>query len=715
MERSDRIDRRTTPRMGQLVRFALVGFSNTGVDLGVTNLLVVLTAARSEIALLLISVVACSAATFNSYMLNRKYTFRDGEGRPVPGSVIRFAAVAGLSMIINTSVFLFLAKYMPAQLGLPELVAINLAKIGGIAAAMAVSFAGYRFGVFRTDEIKSFRRSFQFSTAGGPSLVFQVSTLLAAATVVRLGYLELTTAVFGDAVNYSRVAGLLASGNFTDVNAFWSNLFCFWQAGFHMLGLGTIAATLSSSLVPGIAVVIPVVWMARSLFGPRVAWLAGALTVVHPRLVEYSCNGYAESFYILAFTCGIAFLVAAVRNGGIGAGLGWGASFGVYAAVRPEAIAAFLGSGLVAVVLAWWISREGRTEDREASPPRRWVPTLAAVSAGVLAFAVVVGSYAALSRATLGAPAVLQKAGNLGKQFSEQLDWEQAARETYGAEGKLLGPPADAPRLTTTAKVLLERFPRNLFYSLERMPGVLLSPVILFALLLPVFVSRARAGLGQDLVVGWMALFPILFYPLIQVEPRLFFSLLIPVHIFGAAGVVAFSRYAGGRSGSDMMYRVLAVALVVAGIGVTVWRGVAVERSYGLHRQLAGWIDNHLADNEVLVGCGYGHITTTAFLTGNPSTARLWTNDVVQLAPFVRARGAEWLLVYETFVDQANPELLGIFDSGIPGFELAFEAVDTRGRRGQIYALNADEESRLEASNIGPAASSPEADVDRSF
>ena len=482
-----------------------------------------------------------------------------------------------------------------------------------------------------------------------------------------------------------------------------------------MLGLGTVAATLAASFVPGIALVVPVVWMARSLFGPRVAWLAGALTVAHPRLVEYSCNGYAESFYLFAFTCGIAFLVAVVRRGSVVAALGWGASFGVYAAVRPEAVAAFLASALLAFVLAVWVSREHPGEGPDGVPPLRWMRTVVALTAGVIAFVVIVGSYVAVSRAALGAPAVLQKAGNLGKQFSEQLDWEQAARETYGADGKLLGPPADAPRLSTTARVLLKRYPRNLFYSLERMPGVLLSPVILFALLLPVFVRRTRGGLSQDAVVAWMALFPVLLYPLIQVEPRLFFSLLIPVHIFGAAGVVAFTRYAGARSGPDVMFRALAVALVVFGLGVTAWRGVAVERGCGLHRQLAGWIDDHVADDEVLVGCGYGHITTTAFLTGNPAVARLWTNEAADLAPFVRARSAEWLLVYETFIDQANPELRGVLDAGVPGFDLTFEAVDSRGLRGQVYTLSAVEGQRRDVSRVGSTAASPKADAERVF
>ena len=81
----------------------------------------------------------------------------------------------------------------------------------------------------------------------------------------------------------------------------------------------------------------------------------------------------------------------------------------------------------------------------------QWRRIFGAVAAGVVAFGVVVGGYAAVSRATLGAPAVLQKAGNLGKQFSEQLDWEQAARETYGTDGKLLSPATDSPSLPRAA------------------------------------------------------------------------------------------------------------------------------------------------------------------------------------------------------------------------------------------------------------------------
>jgi hypothetical protein len=93
----------------------------------------------------------------------------------------------------------------------------------------------------------------------------------------------------------------------------------------------------------------------------------------------------------------------------------------------------------------------------------------------------------------------------------------------------------------------------------------------------------------------------------------------------------------------------------------------------------------------------------------------LWTNDAAELAPFVRARNADWLLVYETFVEQANPELLEILDSGVPGFDLAFEAVDTRGRRGQIYELRTDEKPRRKASRVGAVESSPTADIGQIF
>jgi len=110
-------------------------------------------------------------------------------------------------------------------------------------------------------------------------------------------------------VNYAWVADSFQR-RVSKVDASWTNLFCYWEALFRMLGLGPARGAVVASFVPGILLALPVAWMARALFGSSVAWLAGLLTVAHPRLVEYSCNGYAETFYLFAFALGAAFLLS---------------------------------------------------------------------------------------------------------------------------------------------------------------------------------------------------------------------------------------------------------------------------------------------------------------------------------------------------------------------------------------------------------------------
>ncbi len=516
----------------------------------------------------------------------------------------------------------------------------------------------------------------------------QVALLLGSAAVIRVGYLCLTTAVFGDAVSYARVAQGLAEGRPETVDSFWSSLYCYWEALFVCVGIGGVQGAIAASLLPGILLIVPVVWMARALYGSRAAWLAGAFCAVHPRLVEYACNGYAESFYLLAFTCGVAFMTAMMRNGALRVALGWGLAFGFYFTVRFEALAAFL----LLLPLVYWARGSHRPEVEQPSLPKflpiRCRDALLRIGLGVGAYALIACAYMLLSQATLGTPGLLQKGSNLSKQFSEQLDMRQAAKETYGAEGKLFGqndlPP---PSKTETLRVLARRFPRNLLYTLKRLPTVLLSPVFLFALLVPILAVRTRYARVEELPLLAMLVFPLGFYPLIQIEPRLLFPILIAIHVYGARGLIVACESVERRTGIRRSLPVLGGAIVALMLVITVWRGIDVERKYEIHRELSTWIQEHIDPSERLVGCGYGHIGTTAFLTGNDSAARIWTDRPETLADSVSERGGRWLVLYETFLRDANPELLPVLESEPPGLQRLFEAKNARGERAQVFEL----------------------------
>lgn len=80
---------------------------------------------------------------------------------------------------------------------------MNPGKLAGIIAAFGFSFPGYRFGVFQTERVRDFRRTFRFPVHESGPFVSQAAILVTAAGAVGTVFLLLMTAVFGDAVNYA--------------------------------------------------------------------------------------------------------------------------------------------------------------------------------------------------------------------------------------------------------------------------------------------------------------------------------------------------------------------------------------------------------------------------------------------------------------------------------------------------------------------------------
>jgi hypothetical protein len=192
---------------------------------------------------------------------------------------------------------------------------------------------------------------------------------------------------------------------------------------------------------------------------------------------------------------------------------------------------------------------------------------------------------------------------------------------------------------------------------------------------------------GDERPLAMMMAFPVIFYPCIQVEPRLLFPMLIPLHVFGAAGLLAASAYWASAERPGRLLKPAVAAFAVIGLGLASWRGIQVEGNHRLHRELAGWLNSHTAPGETLVGCGYGHVTNTAFLAGRAARPRVWTSDPADLADFVAGRHSRWLVLYEAFLREANPELLPALERGVPGFDRVHEARDNHGLRAQVLKL----------------------------
>ncbi len=663
---------------GQFGRFGLVGLINTGIDFAVTNALFLLLRPAGAIGLLGISVIACVVAAANSYWMNSRWTFRQDAGEP--RALGSFALVALLGLVVNSAVFLFIAKYLHLLIEAGPVLTINLAKLAGVGVAMAVTFLGYRLGVFRSEATLAFRREARLEPATSPTRWDLLGGILLLALLARLGFLVLAPVVYGDAVNYSWVAWFTAHGEFERADSFWHSLFDFWQVPLIAAGLNRYPALVLASLIPGLLLVVAVYFIGRRLYGETAGVIAALLATLHPRLIEYAVNGYAESFYLCAATWGIWGLTALYQGQrGPGPVLAIGLGLGSYFLVRNEGVILI---ALLLAAAAYFLWRE-----RGA--------LRALLTAAALLTALTAG-YVGLTDALWGNPGLFAKGSILAKRHVETLDMGAAARETYGGgEGPVL-----AMGWGEGIGILLERWPRNLHYTAERLPGVLLSPAVLFALALPLLVANRGGARRAELPLVIFTAWPLAFYPLLQLEPRLLFPTLIGVCIFAAAGVVALGRLlAQMLSASPRLAKAatpgLAAALLVLLLPVTPLLARSSEAQRGYHREVGAWMAANLPAKMSIAGDGYGYVNNSTFWAGRKGEPRLWTENPEALAAWAREQGFPVLVLYEEYLRQANPELLPALETGLPGMRLIQQFEFPRVGRVALWRLDPD---------TGPAA-----------
>jgi putative flippase GtrA len=131
---------------GQFARFCVVGVSNAVIDFGVLNAALAVFPTRAAVPLLVYNTAAVVLAATNSFVWNRRFTFRV-RGPLQAAEVARFAVVAAGTAGLNDLVLLMLSGLFPVLMASGALGA-NVLKLGAILGALALSFFGMRLWVF---------------------------------------------------------------------------------------------------------------------------------------------------------------------------------------------------------------------------------------------------------------------------------------------------------------------------------------------------------------------------------------------------------------------------------------------------------------------------------------------------------------------------------------------------------------------------------------
>jgi len=396
--------------------------------------------------------------------------------------------------------------------------------------------------------------------------------------------------------------------------------------------------------------------------------------------MEYSSNGYEVSLYLLALTSAIACLTAVALGRRKLAAAGSGAAFAACCAILPETVLAF---GLASLACLARPSRPA-TDHRALSGQSRRDLVRALLTAW-LAFGLALALYAGACLVVTGRTGLHLAGFDLAAAHSRRVDPREAARDQYGRPVVAAPSGETAETLPSWAARVSRSVSQNLFYNLERLPGILLTPAPLFALLLLLLRGRRKVASPENLPLLVMLVFPLAVYVLFEIEPRRLIPILVPLQVLGAAGLLALADYLRRDSRLPGLLPALAVAVLALSAGLSAWRGLDLERQQQLHRDLAVWLARHVDRTAAIAGCGYGFVSTTGFLSGNPTAPRVWTDDPVEIQRFVDRQGLQWLILYESFLRKANPELLPVLDGQLPGFQRVFEARDHAGLRAQVF------------------------------
>lgn len=140
----------------QFAKFFLVGVMNTGVDLVILNIEMLVTGIAVGVGYSIQKALSFLVAVTFSYFINKHWTFQDKSKEAEGKKMSQFFAVSFVGMIINVTTATLVVNYLQAPinniLNLPMLTPALWGTLGalcGTAIGLFWNFIGYKLWVFK--------------------------------------------------------------------------------------------------------------------------------------------------------------------------------------------------------------------------------------------------------------------------------------------------------------------------------------------------------------------------------------------------------------------------------------------------------------------------------------------------------------------------------------------------------------------------------------
>jgi len=133
----------------QSAKFILVGILNTLIDLGILNLLILISGIATGLGYSVFKGVSFTVAVINSYFWNKLWTFKKPKTAMPGKEFLQFFVVSAIGFGINVGVASLIVNIIGPQFSLGSKMWANAGAIIATFVAMTWNFIGYKFIVFK--------------------------------------------------------------------------------------------------------------------------------------------------------------------------------------------------------------------------------------------------------------------------------------------------------------------------------------------------------------------------------------------------------------------------------------------------------------------------------------------------------------------------------------------------------------------------------------
>ncbi|MBU0476886.1 GtrA family protein [Patescibacteria group bacterium] len=133
----------------QVAKFLLVGALNTFVDLGILNILILISGVAGGLLYSVFKGASFVVAVINSYFWNKFWTFERVKLADPKKEFFQFLAVSAVGFLINVGAASLIVNLIGPQFGLSDKIWANIGAFSATFCGMTWNFLGYKFIVFK--------------------------------------------------------------------------------------------------------------------------------------------------------------------------------------------------------------------------------------------------------------------------------------------------------------------------------------------------------------------------------------------------------------------------------------------------------------------------------------------------------------------------------------------------------------------------------------